>query len=55
MKPSAEERRALKKLDPERVRCRLEDQLLSQLDQFADLRGLAARVTGAFDPFRVRR
>lgn len=49
------ERRTLRELDPERLRCRLEDELLAKLERGADLSGLAARVTRAFDPARVRR
>lgn len=48
-------RRVLGALDVERVRYRLEDELLSQLGKTAELDELAARLGAAFDGTRVRR
>ncbi|MCB9660757.1 MAG: DUF4011 domain-containing protein [Sandaracinaceae bacterium] len=47
-------RRPLGPLDPERVRCRLEGDLLAQLARTSDLGALAGRAKG-FDGARVRR
>ena len=52
---SSPSRRVLRALDPERVRYRLEDELLSQLSKSPDFDGLAARLSGSFDAPRVRR
>lgn len=47
--------RVLRALDPERVRYRLEEELLTQLGKTADFDGLAARWAGGFDATRARR